>query len=106
MLCEFFKDLYSYSIYIVFLILLKNFLCNSDHTLSLAHMESLRIIVTGASGMLGRAVVEMLSAQKSADTVQFWALSRAGDKYKKINITDNNELRCAVMEFKVHMSKF
>lgn len=64
-------------------------------------MESLKIIVTGASGLLGRAIISELSDKKDRSTIQGWALTRTGDMYKKVDITDEAEIKKAIDEFKV-----
>lgn len=57
-----------------------------------------RILVTGASGMLGRAVFSLLQASFH---VEGWAFSRFnGGKYKKVDLTDKAEVKVKFNEFK------
>lgn len=57
-----------------------------------------KAIVTGASGLLGRAVVKEFQA--SNWEVQGWAFSRVREGLKRVDISNKQEVQQAVSEFK------
>ena len=59
-----------------------------------------RILITGASGLLGRAVFELFSTDPQWQT-QGLAFERANDKLKKVDITNPEEVKKVIFDFKV-----
>ncbi|CAG5133404.1 unnamed protein product [Candidula unifasciata] len=60
-----------------------------------------RILITGASGLLGRAFLATFSADSEWETLGL-AFSRAGDRLKKVDLTDPDQVAAVVREFKVY----
>lgn len=60
-----------------------------------------RVIVTGASGLLGRAIYKEFKSSSNWDVVG-WAFSRAGEGLMKVDITDKEAVTKAIMDFKVN----
>lgn len=58
-----------------------------------------RVMITGASGLLGRAVLQEFENDESW-TAQGLAFSRAGNKLKKVDITDRHAVADAMQYFK------
>ena len=64
-----------------------------------------RVLVTGASGMLGRSVMkELLKNAKSWETLGL-AYSRIESGLKKCDLTDPQQVKTVFEEFKVNHSK-
>ncbi|KAK2138472.1 hypothetical protein LSH36_2950g00006 [Paralvinella palmiformis] len=58
-----------------------------------------RILITGASGLLGRALYRCFSKEKTW-TILGLVLTRAGDDLKMVDITKTDELFTVMQEFK------
>ncbi|XP_071087248.1 methionine adenosyltransferase 2 subunit beta-like [Haliotis cracherodii] len=58
-----------------------------------------RVLITGASGLLGRAVFQEFSAAPSWEVLGL-AFSRSGDKLRKVDLTDPSAIQQVVQEFK------
>lgn len=59
-----------------------------------------RVVVTGASGLLGRAIFREFKTSSSWE-VQGWAFSRGGEGLVKVDITDKDAVTKAIVDFKV-----
>ena len=59
-----------------------------------------RILITGASGLLGHALYRCFSKEKIW-TILGLVLTRAGDDLKMVDITKTDELFTVMQEFKV-----
>ena len=59
-----------------------------------------RVLITGASGLLGRAVMSEFERDGSWSVLGL-AFSRAGEKLRKVDITDKQAVFSVVQEFKV-----
>lgn len=62
-------------------------------------MSSGRVIITGASGLLGRSVFQAFSQDKSWTTLGL-AFSRTGENFRKVDITDTNQVEKLLEEVK------
>jgi len=60
----------------------------------------MKILVTGASGLLGRALYYSLSESDAHFNLKGTAFSRSSDKLIKLNLLDNSAVRKAVSDFK------
>ncbi|XP_067663091.1 methionine adenosyltransferase 2 subunit beta-like [Haliotis asinina] len=58
-----------------------------------------RVLITGASGLLGRAVFKEFSADASWEVLGL-AFSRSSDKLKKVDLTDPSSVQQVVQDFK------
>ena len=58
------------------------------------------MLITGASGLLGRAIYKHLS-DHSSWTLLGLAYSRAGDHLKKVDITNKADIAKTIQDFKV-----
>ncbi|XP_076467753.1 methionine adenosyltransferase 2 subunit beta-like [Babylonia areolata] len=58
-----------------------------------------KVLITGASGLLGRAVMQEFESDASW-TVLGLAFSRAGSKLRKVDITDPQAVKSLILEFK------
>ncbi|KAK7097521.1 methionine adenosyltransferase 2 subunit beta-like isoform X2 [Littorina saxatilis] len=58
-----------------------------------------RVLITGASGLLGRAVLKEFERDGSWSVLGL-AFSRAGDKLRKVDITDKQAVNNVMQEFK------
>lgn len=64
-----------------------------------------RVLLTGASGMLGRAIYDHLKnkSELPLDSVQGWASSRLhGGKFVKVDLEDSASIKAALAAFKVN----
>ena len=61
-----------------------------------------RVLITGASGLLGRAVMREFERDGSWGVLGL-AFSRAGDKLRKVDITDKQAVFSVMQEFKVQI---
>ena len=63
-----------------------------------------RVLITGASGLLGRACYKEFIADSSWETLGL-AFSRAGDKLRKVDITDKSAVQKVIQDFKVQIMR-
>lgn len=66
------------------------------------HSMDKRVLITGASGLLGRAVMREFERDGSWGVLGL-AFSRAGDKLRKVDITDKQAVFSIMQEFKVQI---
>lgn len=62
--------------------------------------EMKKVLITGASGLLGRAVFKEFSARSDWSTLGL-AYSRVSDKLSKVDLTDAAAVEKTIAEFKV-----
>lgn len=63
-------------------------------------MSSNRVLITGASGLLGRAILKEFEQSDRWDALGL-AYSRAKGSLKKVDITDPAQVRAVIKEYKV-----
>ena len=61
-----------------------------------------RVLITGASGLLGRAIMKQFSNSDKWDALGL-AHSRATEVLKKVDLLDSDETKRVVMDFKPHI---
>ena len=71
--------------------------CKSPTSSYLPTMK--KVLITGASGLVGRALVAEFNRQSWE--VLGLAYSRAGGALKKVDLTDEEAVTCVIKEFKV-----
>lgn len=59
-----------------------------------------RVLVTGASGLFGRAIYKEFLSDNSWETLGL-AFSRAKESLKKLDITDENQVKEVINTFRV-----
>ena len=64
---------------------------------------SKRVLITGASGLLGRCIHKEFAGDPTFTTTG-QAFSRAGQQYKKADLTDNDQLKQLISDIKVCVS--
>ena len=62
----------------------------------------MKVLVTGASGLLGRAIMKELQAAPSCDVLGL-AFSRTKGALRKVDIRDEGEVKQVMQEFKVRL---
>ena len=63
-------------------------------------MTTHRVLVTGASGLLGRAIVKEFRESSSWEVLGL-AFSRAGEGLKRVDLRDRKAVNDVINEFKV-----
>ncbi len=63
-------------------------------------VQMVRVLVTGGSGLLGRAIMKELAADPNCSVLGL-AYSRAKDNLRKVDITQTDQLTQVIQEFKV-----
>lgn len=71
-----------------------------EHSLNMA--SNRRVLITGASGLLGRAILKQFADSGKWEVLGL-AHSRATGALKKVNLLDFNETKRVVKEFKPHV---
>lgn len=62
-----------------------------------------RVLITGASGLLGRAIYREFLKDNSWETLGL-AFSRVKENLKKVDITDENQVKDVISTFKVSIN--